>query len=185
MPFLKIKVKVKYLFFLFLQFQKVGRYLHNKEEKIKVFLVLLLFSSFFLLLQNMSVVHGVQISSTCPQLTTDSDTVFREESIGEGFKIVTVPFLRKSCEKKFGSSLTAILNNAHSYLFCKIKIVDQSSLLSIYKFCWKTHCFRIMFKRFAKIFMYNLPKKDVDGFFFTDNFFQKQFWGKRWYIKVV
>ena len=24
-----------------------------------------------------------------PQVTTDSDTVFREESIGEGFKIVT------------------------------------------------------------------------------------------------
>ena len=30
-----------------------------------------------------------------PQVTTDSDTVFREESIGEGFKIVTVAVLEK------------------------------------------------------------------------------------------
>ena len=30
-----------------------------------------------------------------PQVTTDSDTVFREESIGEGFKIVTVAVFEK------------------------------------------------------------------------------------------
>ena len=45
-----------------------------------------------------------------PQVTTDSDTVFREESIGEGFKIVTVAVFEKILlfEKKIGSSLTAI-----------------------------------------------------------------------------
>ena len=45
-----------------------------------------------------------------PQVTTDSDTVFREKSIGEGFKIVTVAVFEKILlfEKKFGSSLTAI-----------------------------------------------------------------------------
>ena len=44
------------------------------------------------------------------QVTTDSDTVFREESIGEGFKIVTVAVFEKILlfEKKIGSSLTAI-----------------------------------------------------------------------------
>ena len=43
-------------------------------------------------------------------MTTDSDTVFREESIGEGFKIVTVAVFEKILlfEKKIGSSLTAI-----------------------------------------------------------------------------
>ena len=46
-----------------------------------------------------------------PQVTTDSDTVFREESIGEGFKnrnrgrFWENPPFRK---KKIGSSLTAI-----------------------------------------------------------------------------
>ena len=30
-----------------------------------------------------------------PQVTTDSDTVFREETIGEGFKIVTVAVFEK------------------------------------------------------------------------------------------
>ena len=30
-----------------------------------------------------------------PQVTTDSDTVFREESIGEGFKIITVAVFEK------------------------------------------------------------------------------------------
>ena len=30
-----------------------------------------------------------------------------------------------------------------------------------------------------------LLKKDVFDGFFTDNFFQKQFLGKRWYMKVV
>ena len=45
-----------------------------------------------------------------PQVTTDSDTVFREESIGAGFKIVTVAVFEKILlfEKKIGSSLTAI-----------------------------------------------------------------------------
>ena len=45
-----------------------------------------------------------------PQVTTDSDTVFHEESIGEGFKIVTVAVFEKILlfEKKIGSSLTAI-----------------------------------------------------------------------------
>ena len=45
-----------------------------------------------------------------PQVTTDSDTVFREESIGEGFKIVTVAVFEKILlfENKIGSSLTAI-----------------------------------------------------------------------------
>ena len=45
-----------------------------------------------------------------PQVTTDSGTVFREESIGEGFKIVTVAVFEKILlfEKKIGSSLTAI-----------------------------------------------------------------------------
>ena len=45
-----------------------------------------------------------------PQVTTDSDTVFREESIGEGFKIVTVAVFEKILlfEKKIGSSLIAI-----------------------------------------------------------------------------
>ena len=62
-------------------------------------------------------VHGVpdfefgrkKLSS--PQVTTDSDTVFHEESIGEGFKIVTVAVFAKILlfEKKIGSSLTAIV----------------------------------------------------------------------------
>ena len=44
-----------------------------------------------------------------PQVTTDSDTVFREESIGEGFKIVTVAVFEKILLfEKSGSSLTAI-----------------------------------------------------------------------------
>ena len=46
------------------------------------------------------------------QVTTDSDTVFCEESIGEGFKVVTIAaFLRKSFFfffVKFGPSLMAI-----------------------------------------------------------------------------
>ena len=33
--------------------------------------------------------------------------------------------------------------------------------------------------------MYLFLKKDVFDGFFIDDFFQKQFWGKRWYIKVV
>ena len=43
-------------------------------------------------------------------MTTDSDTVFREKSIGEGFKIVTVAVFEKILlfEKKVGSSLTAM-----------------------------------------------------------------------------
>ena len=45
-----------------------------------------------------------------PQVMTDSDTVFREEFIGEGFKIVTVAVFEKILlfEIKIGSSLTAI-----------------------------------------------------------------------------
>ena len=46
-----------------------------------------------------------------PQATTDSDTVFHEESIGEGFKIVTVAVFEKILlfeKKKIGLSLTAI-----------------------------------------------------------------------------
>ena len=66
---------------------------------------------------------------TCsPQVTTDSDTVFREESIGEGFKIVTVAVFEKILlfEKKIGSSLTAIFKptRASYKIFSKIKIVD-------------------------------------------------------------
>ena len=59
--------------------------------------------------------HGVLVvdfefgrKKLSPQVTTDSDTVFREESIGEGFKIVTVAVFEKILlfEKKIGSSLT-------------------------------------------------------------------------------
>ena len=55
-----------------------------------------------------------------PQVTTDSDTVFHEESIGEGFKIVTVAVFEKILlfEKKIGSSLTAI--------FKPIRVVTKS-----------------------------------------------------------
>ena len=44
------------------------------------------------------------------RVTTDSDTVFGEEWIGEGFKIVTVAVFEKILlfEKKIGSSFTAI-----------------------------------------------------------------------------
>ena len=63
-----------------------------------------------------------------PQVTTDSDTVFREESIGEGFKIVTVAVFEKILlfEKKIGSSLTAIfkLMRVVTKILSKIKIVD-------------------------------------------------------------
>ena len=62
-----------------------------------------------------------------PQMTTDSDTVFREESIGEGFKIVTVAVFEKILLlEKIGSFLTAIFKpNACSYkIFSKIEIVD-------------------------------------------------------------
>ena len=50
-----------------------------------------------------------------PQVTTDSDTVFREESIGEGFKIVTVAIFEKILlfEKKIGPSFTAIFKPTH------------------------------------------------------------------------
>ena len=61
------------------------------------------------------IVHGVLDfefgrKKLSPQVTTDSDTVFREESIGEGFKIVTVAVFEKILlfEKKIGSSLTPI-----------------------------------------------------------------------------
>ena len=63
-------------------------------------------------------------------MTNDSDTVFREESIGEGFKIVvTVAVFEKILlfEKKIGSSLTAIFKPTRvcSYkIFSKIEIVD-------------------------------------------------------------
>ena len=45
-------------------------------------------------------VHGVldfefERKKLSPQVTTDSDTVFHEESIGEGFKIVTVAVFGK------------------------------------------------------------------------------------------
>ena len=45
--------------------------------------------------------HGVLVDfefgrkKLSPQVTTDSDTVFREESIGEGFKIVAVAVFEK------------------------------------------------------------------------------------------
>ena len=50
-----------------------------------------------------------------PQVTTDSDTVFHEESIGEGFKIVTVAVFEKILlfEKKMGPSFTAIFKPTH------------------------------------------------------------------------
>ena len=35
-----------------------------------------------------------------PQVTTDSDTVFREESIGEGFKIVIIHLTSKRSDAK-------------------------------------------------------------------------------------
>ena len=64
---------------------------------------------------NVNTTHGVLDfefgrKKLSPQVTTDSDTVFREESIGEGFKIVTVAVFEKILlfEKKNGSSLTAI-----------------------------------------------------------------------------
>ena len=43
-------------------------------------------------------------------MTTDSDTVFHEESIGEGFKIVNVAVFEKILlfEKNIASSFTAI-----------------------------------------------------------------------------
>ena len=46
------------------------------------------------------VIHGVPDfefgrKKLSPQVTTDSDTVFHEESIGEGFKIVTVAVFEK------------------------------------------------------------------------------------------
>ena len=67
---------------------------------------------------------------TCsPQVTTDSDTVFREESIGEGFKIVTVAVFEKILlfEKKIGSSLTSIFKPtcAVTIFFSKIEIIDK------------------------------------------------------------
>ena len=64
-----------------------------------------------------------------PQVTTDSGTVFRLESIGEGFKIVAVAVFEKILlfEKKnwfvFDRDFQA---NARSYnFFSKIEIVDQ------------------------------------------------------------
>ena len=63
-----------------------------------------------------------------PHVTTDYDIVFREESIGEGFKIVTVAVYQKILlfEIKIGSSLTAIfkLMRVVANLFRKIIIVD-------------------------------------------------------------
>ena len=50
-----------------------------------------MFSTQNLLIICLSIVHGVLDfefgrKKLSPQVTTDSDTVFREESIGEGFK---------------------------------------------------------------------------------------------------
>ena len=73
----------------------------------------------------------------CLQLTPDSSTVFREESIGEGFKIVTVAVFEKILlfEKKIGSSfLTAIFKPTRvvTTFFSKITIVDP--LFSLLKY---------------------------------------------------
>ena len=53
---------------------------------------------------------SLQVTTDSSSSSTDSDTVFREESIGEGFKIVTVAVFEKILlfENKIGSSLTAI-----------------------------------------------------------------------------
>ena len=81
--------------------------------------------------------------------TTNSDTVFREESIGEGFKIVTVAVFEKILlfEKKVGSSLTAIITLTR-VVTGKIEIVDPlflilNYLLRINNILLK-NCFRIM-----------------------------------------
>ena len=77
-------------------------------------------ASFRFHLQGLFRLHGVLDfefgrKKLSPQVTTDSDTVFREESIGEGFKIVTVAVFEKILlfEKKIGSSLTAIFKLMH------------------------------------------------------------------------